>query len=136
MEAVAAVASIAAILGLVGQSLAGVEQICTFCSEMAAAHEIMEKLRRDVETLLRTLYDVQRLLERIPADADHLHLASLKIHLEDCALDVSNWVGSITQCSSRLRITMKRKKLERIRREIHRNRGALSTTLAVLGRYR
>ncbi|KAL8922359.1 MAG: hypothetical protein Q9208_005212 [Pyrenodesmia sp. 3 TL-2023] len=147
MEAVAATASIAAILSLVGKTTVGIEELLNLCSGISSAFKITDKFTRDVHGLLKTLHDIKGLVENVPTTADTCHVASLQIQLEDCAKDVPSWLAAVVKESlpsssngttaylQRVKIAMNRKKTEKIRIEMNRSRAALITSLAVLGRW-
>lgn len=147
MEAVAVTASIAAILSLVSKTIVGIEQLSIFCSDISSASNVTDKFLRDANGLLKTLYNIRMLVEKVPTTADTYHVASLQIQLEDCAKDVPGWLAAVIKdplpSSSngtkaylqKVKIAMNRKKTEKIRIEMNRSRAALNTSLAVLGRY-
>ncbi|KAL8812828.1 MAG: hypothetical protein Q9223_007192 [Gallowayella weberi] len=145
MEAVAAAASVAGIHALVGQSIAGIKKLSDFYSDISTASQTAHRLLRDVNALLKVLYGIQNLAERIPNGFDDLQIASLRIQLEDCSKDVKCWIHEVVTTSPastfgtkrylrKIKVGIHKKKIEGIRNEIDKNRQALSLSLAVLGR--
>lgn len=146
METVAAVASIAGILSLLGEGVAGIRKVSGFYSDIAAGSKTIEKLIHEINGLLKILSDIQNLVEKMPPDFDNLQLASLKIQLSDCVKDIGQWinVSSESRLASesgtkaylkKIKIAMHKKKIEGMRTEIDRNKQALGVSLTVLGRY-
>ena len=62
MEIVAAVSSVAGILSLTGQSIQGIITLKSFFSDISTASDTIDRFIRDVNGLLKVLYDVERLL--------------------------------------------------------------------------
>ncbi|KAL8675711.1 MAG: hypothetical protein Q9224_007402, partial [Gallowayella concinna] len=144
MEAIAAAASVAGLLALVGQSIAGVRKLSDFYLDVSTASKTAHHLLRDVNALLKVLYDIQELAEGIPDGFDDLQIALLRIQLEDCSNHVQRWIleavenyptsTSGTKAYLRkIKIGMNMKKIEGIRQEMEWDRQALTLSLAVLG---
>lgn len=144
MEVVAATASVAGILTLVGQTISGVKKLSDFYSDVSTASRTACHLLRDVNALLKVLFDIQTLAGRLPTIFDDLQIASLRILLEDCSQDVQRWILAVIETYPvpksgtkaylrKIKIGMNKKKIEDIRIEIDRNRQALTISLAVLG---
>ena len=145
MEAVAAVASIAGIITLVGQSIDGLIRFREFFSDISSASKTVSRLLADVNSLIQILRNVGDVLHRVEARRNDQNFASLDIKLEDCTKDVKIWLetakalrpGSETggrALMKKFRLAVKNEAVVKIREEIGRHRQALCLSLAVFGR--
>ena len=150
MDIVAVAASIAGILGLVGQSINGIIQLKGFFSDVASASRTIERFLRDINSLLHVLHDVDRLFSQLSASefsgTARANSASLLVELEDCHNDVFEWLKlarDLRPASNRGRkswfkrfwIGVNQASLKNIRMELERHRQAIQLNLAVIGRY-
>ena len=146
MEAVAAAASIAGIITVVGQSIDGLIKFGDFFSDISSAHKAISRLLNDINELIRVLEDISQVLEQARARRRHQNLALLDIKLADCAKDVQIWLatarllrpGSDSGGRALLRkfkIAVNNTAIQTIRDEIAKHKQTLSLSLAVFGRY-
>ena len=147
MEAVAAAASIAGIITVVGQSIDGLIRFSDFFSDIASASKIITRLLNDINSLIRVLEDIRNVLEQAQARRSGREIASLDIKLEDCAKDVQIWLATarlLRPGSSdsggkawlrKFRVAVNSTAIQTIREEIGRHKQTLCLSLAVFGRY-
>ena len=148
MEAVAAAASIAGIITVVGQSIDGLIKFTDFFSDISSASKTISRLLDDINSLIRVLEDIGNVLERARARRRYqINLACLDIKLEDCAKDVQIWLatarllrpggsdGGGKAWLRKFRLAVKNTAIQTIREEIGKHKQTLSLSLAVFGRY-
>jgi len=96
MAVLAETASIACLLSLAGQCVSGIHELRSLY--LCNASTTVQILLKDVESLLRTLHDVQDLLQRVDGQAelnmDTVHTASLRLQVEDCDVNVGAWLST------------------------------------------
>lgn len=95
MEVVAVISSVAGIATLVGQSVAGLTKLYNFFEECRNASKKTNRFLNEINSLRQTVLQVEELISKISAGFEPSGtsvLASLKIHLEDCAKDVTRWL--------------------------------------------
>ena len=82
MEALAAGASIAGLLGLAGQCITGAQKLQRLYRHVASASKTAAAFLKDINSLLKTLDDVQELLKKIELKSaltpDDVQLTTLK----------------------------------------------------------
>ena len=101
MEVVGAISSVAGIATLVGQSLSGLSSLYNFFQACREASKTADQFLRAVTSLASTIKEVESLIgsiKRIELSETEGVLASLAIHVEDCAKDVERWVGEARAC--------------------------------------
>ena len=147
MEAVAAVASIAGIITVVGQSIDGLIKFSDFFSDLASASKTISRLLSDINSLIQVLEDIGDVLERAKVRRKDKNLANLDVKLEDCAKDVQIWLATarLLRPSSdsggkawlrKFRLAVNTTAVQTIRDEIARHKQTLCLSLAVFGRYK
>jgi hypothetical protein len=96
METLATASSVAGLLSLAGQCVAGAQSLRSLYQDIVAASHTVETFVKDVNSLLRTLEDVKALLKKIqhqaPELADEVSLTSLKLQLDDCNQEIDSWL--------------------------------------------
>ena len=146
MEAVAAAASIAGIITVVGQSIDGLIKFSDFFSDISSASKTIGRLLADINSLIQVLEDIGDVLERAQARRRDKNLAALDIKLADCAKDVQVWLATarLLRPSSdsggkallrKFRLAVNNTAIQTIREEIGRHKQTLCLSLAVFGRY-
>ena len=150
MEVIAAASSFAGILGLAGQCVGGLENLKNLFENIAGASKTVDGFLRDINSLLRTLHDVEVLLNTVSkkssADEADADVASLQIHLEDCSRDVSSWLktardlrpspGRGTKSWARkFWVAVNNQSVSGIRQEINCRRTEINTSLLLLSAY-
>ena len=147
MEAVAAAASIAGIITVVGQSIDGLIKFSDFFSDLSSAPKTITRLLNDINSLIQVLEDIRNVFEQAQARRSGRNLAQLDIKLEDCAKDVQVWLatarllrpgGSDTGGKAwlrKFRLAVNNTAIQTIRDEIGRHKQTLCLSLAVFGRY-
>lgn len=145
MEAVAAAASIAGIITVVGQSIDGLIKFSDFFSDISSASKTISRLLKDINSLIQVLEDISDVLERARARKHRQDLASLDIKLGDCAKDVQIWLATARLLRPgsdsggkawlrKFRLAVNNTAIQTIRDEIGRHHQTLSLSLAVFGR--
>lgn len=146
MEAVAAAASVAGILTLVGQSISGLVELKRFYASLETASRTVDKFIQDINSLLRSLHGIDEILAKCPRGTADVHIASLRVQVEECSKDVFDWLRTArdmrpaTNEGSRawfkkFRFAASKGEVIDIELEISRHRHALNTSLALIGRY-
>ena len=147
MEAIAATASIAGIITVVGQSIDGLIKFSDFFSDVSSASKTISRLLNDINSLIQVLEDIRNVFEQAQARRSGRELAQLDIKLEDCAKDVQVWLvtarllrpgGSDSGGKAwlrKFRLAVNSTAIQTIREEIGRHRQTLCLSLAVFGRY-
>ena len=146
MEAIAAAASIAGIITVVGQSIDGLIRFSDFFSDVSSASKTITRLLNDINSLIRVLEDIRDVLEQARARQRDQNLASLDIKLEDCAKDVQVWLATARLLRPgsdsggkawlrKFRLAVNSTAIQTIREEIGRHKQTLCLSLAVFGRY-
>ncbi|KAF6223268.1 hypothetical protein HO133_000110 [Letharia lupina] len=145
MEAVAAAASIAGIITVVGQSIDGLIKFSEFFSDISSASKTISRLLNDINSLIQVLENIGDVLERAQARRRGQNFASLDIKLEDCAKDVQIWLATARLLRPgsdsggkawlrKFRLAVNNTAIQTIREEIGRHRQTLCLSLAVFGR--
>ena len=96
MEAVAAAASLAGLITLVGQGLKGVVQLKEFFSNCSSTQLSAAHLGREVDSLHSVLKDVAEFLSKAPKECQDLCVGSLETQVSECSKDVSKWLEFIS----------------------------------------
>ena len=146
MEAVAAAASIAGIITVVGQSIDGLIKFSDFFSDISSASKTISRLLKDINSLIQILEEISNVLERAQARKQRQNFASLDIKLGDCAKDVQIWLATARLLRPgsdsggkawlrKFRLAVNNTAIQTIRDEIGRHNQTLSLSLAVFGRY-
>lgn len=146
MEAVAAAASIAGIITVVGQSIDGLIKFSDFFSDISSASKTISRLLNDINSLIQVLENIGNVLEHARARRKNQNFASLDIKLEDCAKDVQIWLATARLLRPgsdsggkawlrKFRLAVNNTAIQTIREEIGRHRQTLCLSLAVFGRY-
>jgi len=95
MELLAAASSVAGILSLTGQTIAGITSLYGFFQDCSVASRTIGRYLKELTSLKQTVEDVNELIGKLEKDIDSTRgtgLASLKIQLEDCLEDVGKWL--------------------------------------------
>ena len=95
MEAVAAVASIAGILSLIGESHNGTVKLRGFFSDMKSASATISEFLRDIDSLLQAIYSIRELIEKLPPDIMSTPVTSLQRQLLEYIGDVPRWLKTV-----------------------------------------
>lgn len=157
MEAVAAASSIAGIVSLAGQALSGIVKLRAFFQNCTSASKTIERLLRDLNSLIQTLEDVREIVLKLDETAAVTFdtksiLSSLQIQLEDCTKDVYDWVkkaeeqhpefgsgrGGLQGSKRRFKeffVAVNKESLTDIFREIGNHKENITLKLSVIGRY-
>ena len=146
MEAVAAAASIAGIITVVGQSIDGLIKFSDFFSDISSASKTISRLLNDINSLIQVLENIGNVLEQARARRKNQNFASLDIKLEDCAKDVQIWLATARLLRPgsdsggkawlrKFRLAVNNTAIQTIREEIGKHRQTLCLSLAVFGRY-
>lgn len=103
MEVVGAISSVADIATVVGQSLSGLSSLYNFFKDCREVSKIADQFLRAVTSLESTITEVESLITSIKGISDTLTecvLASLPIHVDDCAKHVEKWLGETKACQT------------------------------------
>ncbi|EMC97602.1 hypothetical protein BAUCODRAFT_459355 [Baudoinia panamericana UAMH 10762] len=102
MEFMAATSSIAGLLNLSGECVSGLLKLKALYQGIANASKTVTAFIKDVNSLLKSLRDLRLLLEKIDKAetpfSDVASTSSLRIQLEDCNLDVAEWMNTAVSC--------------------------------------
>ena len=145
MEGVAAAASVAGILTLVGQSINGLVKLKGFYVRLKTASRTVEIFIQDINYLIRALNGIEDILARWPLGKADVHITSLRVQMEECSKDVFNWLSTARDMRpasnkggkawfKRFCIAASKSEVTDIRLEISRHTHALNTSLALIGR--
>lgn len=148
MEIISASASVAGLLTLAGQCVSGTVKLIQLYEATKQARQRSADFLADINSLLRTLHDVQILLQKIRSEASHdfhdLHMATLKMQLEDCDNDLRAWVAaaqahepggrSTKRLVKSIWSTVNERKSENIGLKIQKRKADISLALTALGR--
>jgi len=146
MEVVAAIASVAGILSLLGQCVGNTEQLRDFIADVSSASASIDRFLGDINSQLQTLHAVGSLLENLPADFNRDLIQSLATQLGRYTNDVCRWlekakairppsnIGSKTWLKS-FWIALNVKSVGDVREQMDRHKQAISLTLSLFGRY-
>ena len=150
MEVIAAASSIAGIIGLTGQCVGGLENLKKLFENIAGASKTVENFLRDINSLLRTLHDVEVLLDTVSkkssVDEAEVDVASLQIQLEDCSRDVASWLKTARDLrpspsrgtkswARKFWVAVNQESVRGIRQEIICRRVEINTSLLLLSTY-
>lgn len=146
MEAVAAAASIAGIITVVGQSIDGLIKFSDFFSDISSASKTISRLLKDINSLIQVLENIGNVLEQARERRSDQNFASLDVKLEDCAKDVQIWLATArllhpgSESGGRawlrkFRLAVNNTAIQNIRDEIGKHNHTLCLSLAVFGRY-
>ena len=146
MEAVAAAASIAGIITVVGQSIDGLIKFSEFFSDVSSASKTISRLLDEINSLIQVLSNIGDVLEQAEARRPDQNFASLDLKLEDCAKDVQIWLATARLLRpasdsggkawlKKFRLAVNNTGIQTIREEIGRHKQTLTLSLAVFGRY-
>ncbi|KAK5732019.1 hypothetical protein LTR17_010855 [Elasticomyces elasticus] len=145
MEVVAGAASIAGLIGLPGQCISGAEKMISFCNQVRLAELHADRLKGDVNSLLRSLQDAAGLLERLehddPAIGAQAKISSLRYHLDDCDRAFSGWLAIVKKLQQKDRAkwfkqvwaAMNKPMRDDLHNELRRRRNEISLTLMTIG---
>ena len=147
MEVVAAAASVAGILSLVGESLDGTRKLRDFFSDVLSAPTTVSSCLRDIDSLRQVIQSIKDLVEKLPPDFTNepVVMVAIQIQLKDCTADVSHWLKTAKALRpasdagkkswmKKLWVALNIKSVNEIRRELERHRQALTLSLSILGR--
>ena len=145
METLAATASIAGILSLVGQSIEGLKKLKDFYSLLSSASRTVYRFLHDINTLLKTLQNIENLLSMWPPEKKDVNITSLSIQLEECSKNIGIWLETASRMRlatdkggkawfKRFWVAVNDDAVKDIKLEIDRHRHALNISLAVIGR--
>lgn len=145
MEGVAAAASIAGILALVGQTIDGLEKLKEFYAKLATASRTVDRFLQEINSLLRALNGIEEILAKLPDGKADIHAASLRVQVEACSTDTFDWLKKAQELRPSTNkggkawfksfwIVAGKDKVDDIRTELSRHRHALNTSLALIGR--
>ena len=146
MEAVAAAASIAGIITLVGQSIDGLIKFSDFFSDVSSASKTISRLLNDINSLIQVLENIGEIVEQARVRRSDQNFANLDVKLDDCAKDVQIWLATArllhpgSESGGRawlrkFRLAVNNTAIKNIREEIAKHRLSLCLSLAVFGRY-
>lgn len=143
MEAVGAVASVAGILGLVGQSISGIIKLKDFANDVKIASKSVNAFLRTVDSFLGTLSQIHHLLSKLPDDQD-FDLDTLQWQLESCLSDIEEWKKLTDKLDpgtskgaeaffKKLRVAANKNGLSEFYNQVSRHQRGLNISLSVLG---
>ncbi|KAH8586236.1 hypothetical protein B0O99DRAFT_75148 [Bisporella sp. PMI_857] len=150
MEAVAAIASIAGIISLVGQTLGQIAKLRGFYQECSEASGSVRRFLKALNGLIQIHEDVRDLMRKLEnttaADANQSILASLQIQINDCGKDVGLWLEKASACQPmagsgtratfrKFLVALEQRKIVDIYQEIANHRANITTKLSVVGRH-
>lgn len=149
MEAVAAVASVAGIICLVGQTLDHIIKLRGFYQECSEASGSVSRFLKALNGLIQIHEDVRDLMRKLEntagAGANDNILASLQIQIHDCGKDVGLWLEKASACQPmagsgtratfrKFQVALEKRKIVDINQEIANHRDNISIKLSVIGR--
>ncbi|MCJ1254665.1 hypothetical protein MMC24_002480 [Lignoscripta atroalba] len=149
MEVVSATASIAGIVSLAGQSIDGIIKLRNFFLDVSSASQTIELFLQDLNSLLRVLYDVERLLCMISASdlqgGSNVNVASLRVQLQSFNTDLVKWLRTARDLrpesgkrqmiwAKKLWVGINQSSVNNIRGEIGSHKQTIELNLSVLGR--
>ena len=146
MEIIAAAASIAGILTLVGQSINGIQRLREFFIHVRSASKLVDKFVNHLNSLLHVLEEVEHLLSSIPSRTLDFNVSPLHQQVRECSSDVFSWIDIAIflrpPAGKRGRfwfksfwVAVNKTCVKDISEEIDGHRQALTVGLAILGRY-
>ena len=145
MEVVAAAASVAGILGFLGESLDGTKKLRNFFIEISVASTVIDQFLKDIDSLLQAMHSIKSLVEKLPSDFWNDVVASLQMQLKDYTKDVSLWLQVATALRPDLEkgakswmrktwVALNSKSVNDMRKELDRHKQAFTLSLSILGR--
>ncbi|KAG8525675.1 uncharacterized protein KY384_000435 [Bacidia gigantensis] len=145
MEVVAATASVAGILTVVGNGIESIIKLKEFYAALVAGSRTIEKFLKDINDLLQTLHGIRELLNKWPKEKTDVNIAALSVQVEECSKDLFNWLDTakaMRPASSKggmawfkkFWIATNKNKVNDIRTEIGRHKQTLNISLTLIGR--
>ena len=145
MEVVAAVASVAGILSLLGETLDGTRKLGDFFSEFSSASTTITKIVRDIRSLDQVISEIAELVGKLPPESKSTLQGSLHPQLQGYMKDVSRWLETAQDLlpasesgmklwMKKLRIAVNIKCVNEIKGEMGKYKQDFSLSLSVLGR--
>jgi len=150
MEVLAAASSIAGVLSLAGQCITGLQHLRVVYDEISGASTTISTFLDDVDSLLRSLHDVQTLLEQVPLTSASklpiIQTSSLHRLLEECDSSIGGWISTARSLPTagaksgkawycRFRLAMNKDPIAEMRAGMQRRRTEVVLGLALFGRY-
>ncbi|MCJ1378606.1 hypothetical protein MMC17_001705 [Xylographa soralifera] len=148
MEVLGAVASVAGILSLAGQTLRGIMALHDFFQDCSSASKTIAKFLQELISFKQTILNVQEVVSRIEGSfeyATRVSLVSLSIQLEDVRKAMSKWLEEARKCHPHsasgtkalfkaLLVALKKENFRDYLLEIERYKSNMVLGLSVLGR--
>ena len=145
MEVVAAVASVAGILNLLGESLDGTRKLRNFFCDMSSASSTIASLLQDIDLLLQAIQSVRDLVEKLPREFPRAPIASLRSQVKNYTKDVSRWLetaealhpasdNGMKTWLKKLLVAVHSKSVNQMMGELDRHIQAFSLSLSIIGR--
>jgi hypothetical protein len=148
MEVVAAVSSVAGIATLVGQSLSGLSSLYNFFKDCREVSKTADHFLRAVTSLESSIKQVESLITSVKGISDTSTegvLASLAIHVEDCAKDIGRWLREAQSCHpgygagtkamfKRFLVAVKKESIKDVFQEMAAHKASISLSLSTTGR--
>ena len=145
MEVVAATASVAGILTVVGQGIESIIKLREFYAALSEGSRTIEKFLKDINNLLQTLHGIRDLLKKWPQEKTDVNIAALSVQVEECSKDLFNWLDTAKAMRpasgkggkawfKKFWIAANKNRVKDIRTEIGRHVQTLNVSLALIGR--
>lgn len=143
-------ASVAGILGLVAQSINGIELLRQFVQNVRYATDTLSVFLERINEFQESLSQVQGLLVKLsaiqPNDTEARALQVLRSRVENCMLDIEKWLGSaanmdpgssrgIESFFKKIRIARNKDGMGDFHIQVVTHQTALGMSLSVLGQY-
>lgn len=146
MEVLAATASVAGILTLVGQTLQGIVTLRNFFQDCSSASKTIARFWRELNLLERTVREVELIAAKLENSYTTGLLVSLAIQLEDCSRDVGYWLQAAQKSHPRnvsgskatfkiVLFALKKENLKDYYLEIAKHKSNINISLSAIGRY-
>ena len=147
MEVVAAVASVAGILSLLGESLDGTKKLRWFFSDMKSAPIIISDCLNDIDSLLTTIHFIREVITRLPLDVKDDPIARLQTQLKEYVTNIPRWLKTLRTHHpasdsglnswvwvKKVWVALDINSVKEIRTELCRHKQDLVLNLSILGR--
>lgn len=150
MEVLAAGSSIAGLLSLAGQCVAGAQALRDLYKDMTTASKTIETFVKDVDAMIGTLFDVEALLNKLKEqssiEVDRHHFINLSRFLDDDKRAIQTWLATARSFPvargkgarawfRKFWATVNQNSVKNIRADIESRRLNLTVALSTLGRY-
>jgi hypothetical protein len=150
MDPLSATSSIAGIVGLVGQSLNGIERLRIFVKDVRNAPKTLDIFLQEIDNLQESLSQIQKLFIHLrttrPAQIEPEALDVLRSQVRRCSDDIEMWLASATKMDpsssqgieaffKKIRVAMNKQGVSEFHRQIATHQQGLGISLSIVGQY-